>query len=115
MILYRQLHHHFQTRFVVDASFTRLLVSSQADKTRPVYRWYKYKEAFSASLVEFLCQRYGVVRGRILDPFAGSGIALFAASGIGIDADGVELLSIGQQIIDTKKLLDTEFQPDDRD
>jgi DNA modification methylase len=89
------------------------LVSFQANKTRPVYRWYKYKEAFSASLVELLFQKYGVTQGKVLDPFAGSGTALFAANDIGIDSDGIELLPIGQQIIDTKKLLDSEFTPDD--
>lgn len=109
----QQLHCYFQTKFVVQPSLTRFLVSFQANKTRPIYRWYKYKEAFSASLVELLCHKYGVTQGKILDPFAGSGTALFAASDIGIDADGIELLPIGQQIIDTKKLLEAEFTPND--
>ncbi|WP_235656510.1 site-specific DNA-methyltransferase, partial [Fischerella thermalis] len=84
-------------------------LSFQANKTRPIYRWYKYKEAFSASLVEFLFQRYGFNQGKILDPFAGSGTALFAASDLGLNADGIELLPIGQQIIETRKALDTGF------
>ncbi|MFN6567847.1 site-specific DNA-methyltransferase [Dendronalium sp. ChiSLP03b] len=109
----RQLHYHFENKFVVQPSLTRLLVSFQANKTRPIYRWYKYKEAFSASLVELLCQKYQITQGKILDPFAGSGTALFAASEVGIDADGIELLPIGQQIINTKRLLDVEFTSDD--
>ncbi len=109
----KQLQHHFQTKFLVQPALTRLLVSFQANKTRPIYRWYKYKEAFSASLVELLLQKYGFSQGKILDPFAGSGTALFAASALGIDADGVELLPIGQQIIETKKVLDTDFTFDD--
>lgn len=109
----RQMYQYFQNKFVVQPSLTRLLVSFQANKTRPTYRWYKYKEAFSASLVEFLTHKYEITQGKILDPFAGSGTALFATSETGIDADGIELLPIGQHIIDTKKLLDIEFTHDD--
>jgi DNA modification methylase len=109
----KQLQQHFQTKFLVQPALTRLLVSFQANKTRPIYRWYKYKEAFSASLVELLLQKYGIKQGKILDPFAGSGTALFAASALGFDADGIELLPIGQQIIETKQVLDTEFTSDD--
>ena len=101
-----ELERYFKNKIVVRSSLTRSLVSFQANKTRPVYRWYKFKEAFSASLVEYLFLQYGVIKGRILDPFAGSGTALFAASELGIDSDGIELLPIGQQIIDTKKILE---------
>ncbi|NJL21522.1 MAG: site-specific DNA-methyltransferase [Leptolyngbyaceae cyanobacterium SM1_3_5] len=109
----RQLSDRFKSKIVIQPSLTRVLVSFQANKTRPVYRWYKYKEAFSASLVELLCQKYQVTKGKTLDPFAGSGTALFAARDLGINADGIELLAIGQRIINTKQLLDTEFIPDD--
>lgn len=109
----QEMYAHFQDRFVVQAALSRSLVSFQANKVRPVYRWYKYKEAFSASLVEYLFDKYGLAAGRILDPFAGSGTALFAASALGLDADGIELLPIGQQIIATKQLLDSEFTADD--
>jgi hypothetical protein len=56
-----------------------------------------------------------VTSGKILDPFAGSGTALFTASAMGLDADGIELLHIGQQIISTKRLLESEFTSDDFD
>lgn len=89
------------------------MVSFQANKTRPVYRWYKFKEAFSAALVEQLFEKYGVIKGKVLDPFAGSGTALFAASAMGMKADGIELLPIGQQIISTKQKLESGFTSDD--
>ncbi len=110
-----ELYAHFQNRFIVQSTLSRSLVSFQANKVRPVYRWYKYKEAFSASLVEYLFSRYGLTAGRILDPFAGSGTALFAASAMGLNADGIELLPIGQQIIATKQMLDSEFTLGDFD
>ena len=111
----RELKQCFKYKFSVQPSLTRSLVSFQANKARPIYRWYKYKEAFSAALVEHLLRRYEVTKGKIMDPFAGSGTALFAASALGIDSDGIELLPIGQQIIATKKLLEAEFTADDFD
>ncbi|MEW6379696.1 MAG: hypothetical protein AB1611_08805 [bacterium] len=44
--------------------------------------------------------KYHVSKGKILDPFAGSGTALFAGSILGYDADGIELLPVGQKIIE---------------
>jgi len=108
-----QLYKRFKNKLGVEPSLSRLLVSFQANKTRPIYRWYKFKEAFSASLVEHLFHKYGINAGRILDPFAGSGTALFAASAMGIDADGIELLPIGHEIITAKQILDAEFTPED--
>lgn len=108
-----QLFQRFKSRFVIQPSLSRLLVSFQANKTRPVYRWYKFKEAFSASLVEHLFHKYSITAGRILDPFAGSGTALFAASTMGVNADGIELLPIGHEIIKTKQILDAEITSED--
>ena len=48
-----------------------------------------------------------------MDPFAGSGTTLFAASTVGMDVDGIELLPIGQQIIATRLCLEREFTADD--
>ena len=107
------LLQHFHDKFVVQSSLTRSIVSFQANKTKPIYRWYKYKEAFSVSIVEYLFQKYKINKGKILDPFTGSGTALFSAIEAGINADGIELLPIGQHIINTKKLLDSEFTNED--
>lgn len=97
----------------IEPTLNRQMVSFQANKKRSNYRWYKYKEGFSATLVEYFLHRYGIVSGKILDPFAGSGTALFVASDLGIEADGIELLPIGQEIIATRRNLEREFlQPD---
>ncbi len=104
---------HFHSKIKLQPSLTRQLVSFQANKPRPSYRWYKYKEAFSASLIEYLLSKYGITSGKVLDPFAGSGTTLFAASAYGLDAEGIELLSIGQQIISARKCLEREFTKKD--
>jgi DNA modification methylase len=108
-----KLSHHFNNKFIVQRSLTRQLVSFQANKTIASYRWYKYKEAFSAPLVGYLISRYGIESGKVLDPFAGSGTTLFAASAVGMDVDGIELLPIGQQIIAARLCLEREFTTDD--
>lgn len=97
----------FESKFLNLETISRIHVSFQDNKTRAIYRWYKFKEAFSASLVEFILDKYKITSGRLLDPFAGSGTTLFAASESGIDADGIELLPIGQRIIEARKLLDS--------
>lgn len=95
-------------------ALSRSLVSFQANKTRAVFRWFKYKEAFSSALVEYLLQHYRVTTGVILDPFAGIGTALFAAGGT-LKGEGIELLPIGQRIIETKQLIDWKLEPTDVD
>lgn len=109
----RELSRCFKDKFVLQANLTRSLVSFQANKARAVYRWYKYKEAFSAPLIEYLFHKYGIISGKILDPFAGSGTTLFVASSMGIDAEGIEILPIGQQIISSRRLLESEFTTGD--
>ncbi len=104
-----ELAGRFEGKFVVQSSLTRSLVSFQANKSRAVYRWYKYKEAFSASLIEHLLMRYAAHARRILDPFAGSGTAIFVASAVGARAEGIELLPIGQEIISARRILEEGF------
>ena len=96
----------YNSKFSTENALNRGLVSFQANKSRAVYRWYKFKEAFSAGLVEFLLCRYGIRDGSLLDPFAGSGTALFASTAMGLSAEGIELLPIGQKIIATKQLIE---------
>jgi DNA modification methylase len=109
----QQLTHYFQGLLILQPDLTRSLVSFQGNKGRPVYRWYKYKEAFSAALVEYLLQKYAICQGTLLDPFAGSGTALFTASNLGINTEGIELLPVGQEIIKAKKILQAEFSSAD--
>lgn len=95
---------------IEDNNLSRQVVSFQANKQLPIYRWYKYKEGFSAGLVGYLFNKYPFKKGTILDPFAGTGTALFAASEEGYDAYGIELLPIGQTIIKTRNLIEHKIK-----
>ncbi|MEO5333582.1 MAG: hypothetical protein H7839_16340 [Magnetococcus sp. YQC-5] len=107
------LTEKFCGKLTLEPALSRQMVSFQANKKRSNYRWYKYKEGFSASLVEYLINRYGLKSGKILDPFAGSGTVLFVSSSLGLESDGIELLPVGQQIIKIRTMLEREFTTDD--
>lgn len=42
----------FEPQLSLSPFLSRKVVSFQGNKNRPAYSWYKYKEAFSAGLVE---------------------------------------------------------------
>ncbi|MDR0878410.1 MAG: hypothetical protein LBN21_10180, partial [Treponema sp.] len=74
------LKEKYDSVLSIDTSLNRKIVSFQANKTIPFYRWYKYKEGFSVSLLNHYFSKFGIKPGEIvLDPFAGSGASLFAA------------------------------------
>ncbi len=99
-----RLTARFEDKLVVNRDLSRKLVSFQANKHQNGYRWFKYKEGFSASLVGYVLTRLGITGGRLIDPFAGSGAALFGAAEVGADAFGIELLPVGREIIEARKL-----------
>ncbi len=103
----------YRGKLIQQPNLSRSLVSFQANKERPFYRWFKYKEAFSADLVEHMLRECAVTGGKLLDPFAGIGTALFAAGELGLRAEGIELLPIGQQVIHTKQVIDWELTAKD--
>ncbi len=109
-----KLAEDFKAQISVAPFLSRKIVSFQGNKDKPAYSWYKYKEAFSAELVTYFLGGYeGGVCGKVLDPFAGIGTTLFAANEQGISADGIELLPIGQEIINTRLLLEKDLTSSD--
>lgn len=105
----------WENQLHVEPMLTRSAVSFQANKGRAIYRWFKYKEGFSADLVEYFIDRFASEGDKLLDPFAGAGTALFSASSAGMESIGIELLPIGSKIIETKKLIDAELREGDID
>jgi len=90
-----KLFDKFKDIIETDYDLDRTIVSFQANKKEPFYRWFKYKEGFSKKLIEYYLEKYHPSIGHILDPFAGSGATLFAAREKGWDTTGIELLPIG--------------------
>jgi len=105
------IHERYSHKMVVNPALTRALVSFQANKKVQSFRWFKYKEGFSAALVDYLLDRLRIVQGIVLDPFAGSGTTLFVAAKRGLNCIGVELLPIGCELINVRRILN-EIEPD---
>ena len=96
----------FQTHrraFSVNHDLHRKFVSYQRDKTAPVSRWCRYKEAFSTDFVRYVIGKLHIRQGRIVDPFAGSGTALFASADSGLNSIGIELMPNAMEIIEVRK------------
>lgn len=91
----KSLEDHFQNIIEVNPELERRLVSFQANKREPFYRWFKYKEGFSSSLIKYIIESLGKAPGVLFDPFAGSGSALFAAQELGWQSHGIEALPVG--------------------
>ena len=94
---------------VEDSSYAKLVVPNQNEEL-PVHRWFRYKEGFSANLLEMilheldpeLCKNIN-----LLDPFCGVGTSLLAAQemsalGYNISATGIELNPFAAFVARTK-------------
>ena len=101
----QKLYERFADRLETAYNLSRKVVSFQANKAEPVYRWFKYKEGFSSNLVKYFLTEYSPKPGKILDPFAGVGTTLFAGQELGWQSYGVEILPVGTFVIKTRQAL----------
>ena len=97
-----ELYARYRNKLVVNTTLSRALVSYQANRNRPFYRWYKYKEGFSALLVEYVLDSLDLGNGHLLDPFASSGAAIMLAREKGFDTTGIELMPIGVKVVQAR-------------
>lgn len=92
-----QLLARFSDRIAVNPDLSRSLVSWQSNRDAPGFRWFKFKEGFSAALVRYLLG-FLDEPGCLLDPFAGTGIAPITAARVGWQGIGVEILPVGVNV-----------------
>ena len=100
----RELENKYSKRLVIAEWINRKMVSNQGNKQVAFLNWFGFKEGFSYDLVIKLLRQANARPGDIfLDPFAGTGTSVFAASNHGLKAIGIELLPIGQFLHNTRK------------
>ena len=81
----------------VTEKFNRRNVSYQLSKRNALHNWLKYKEGFSADLVNILLDEMGVVSGdTVMDPFIGSGTTALACQMRGINSIGYDIMPISR-------------------
>ena len=88
----RSLHERFKGRLSVNPQLTPRMVSSRGNHTAPGFRWMRYKEGFSAELVEWALER--AHPSSVLDPFSGIGTSPLIAAGRGLSATGIEITPV---------------------
>jgi len=105
----QKLFDQFEKKLVVNPILDRSLISFQANKREPYYRWFKYKEGFSTRFVEFILEKYGKsdCDQTVLDPFSGIGTTLTTSLQKGFNAIGIELLAPG--ILATKARISAQY------
>jgi len=101
----QKLYEKFSGKLETAYNLNRQIVSFQANKEEPIYRWFKYKEGFSSGLVKYFLNKYSKDPGKVLDPFAGVGTTLFAGQALGWESYGIELLPVGIFVMETRQAL----------
>jgi len=87
----------------ISDEFNRQSVSFQLSKKDCVHRWLKYKEGFSANLVETLLGEIGIKEGdTVLDPFMGSGTTSMVCKFHNINSVGFDVLPMTKIAIKAK-------------
>lgn len=99
----RELEEKYRPILEVTQKFDRRSVSYQLSKKEALHSWLKYKEGFSADLVNILLDEMGAVPGdTVMDPFMGSGTTALVCRMRGIDSVGYDIMPISAVSIRAK-------------
>jgi hypothetical protein len=74
----------------------------ERERTKHVHRLHPYLGKYIPQLVEELFRRHVPARGRVLDPFAGSGTTLVQALESGLDSAGVDIAAFNCMLMHVK-------------
>jgi len=91
----------------------RAFLGFRLNKVEPVFRWFRFKEAFSHRLIEEILTKEWKLPSDslIFDPFAGCGTTLLACQQLGYPAIGVDILPVA--VFASKVKLHTEYELDE--
>ena len=89
------LEDKYVPKLEITEKFNRQSVSYQLSKKDVLHRWLKYKEGFSATLVNLLLDEMGAMPGDlVMDPFMGSGTTALVCKMRGINSIGYDVMPI---------------------
>ncbi len=91
----RLMEAKYAEKLEITEKFNRQSVSYQLSKKDILHRWLKYKEGFSATLVNILLDEMGAMPGDlVMDPFMGSGTTALVCKMRGINSMGYDIMPI---------------------
>ena len=99
----KKLEQKYAQFLKVTEKFNRQSVSYQLSKKDVLHSWLKYKEGFSAHLVNILLDEMGAAAGDwVMDPFIGSGTTALVCQMRGINSIGYDVMPISEVSIKAK-------------
>ncbi len=100
----KKLEEGYAAYLEITDKFSRKSVSYQLSKKDALHSWLKYKEGFSADLVNILLDEMGVQKGDwIMDPFLGSGTTGLVCRMRGINSIGYDIMPLSSVVVKAKK------------
>lgn len=112
----RRLEERYEPKLCITDRFSRQSVSYQLSKKDVLHSWLKYKEGFSADLVNTLLDEMGAKPGDlVMDPFMGSGTTGLVCRMRGIDSVGFDVMPLSAISIRAKSaVMDYRLEELDR-